>query len=241
VLFRSLRGGRRVWILAKLGGGRLRIVKGDEIDRYVLLANSHDGTQAVRAGLTPIRVVCANTLAMAETRADGVRTKFQLHKVRHVAGMQERMAQVRDTVHAWDEAFVATADAYRYLAARQVANEETLRAFVRTVFARSNMSVVQAAADDGLDNESDQEVAAASQVRSPVADKVVALFEGEGRGLTMPGVKGTWWAAYNAVTEYVAWQRGQDAGGRLDSAWFGRGSKVIAKALQQGVVFANVA
>ncbi len=57
---RSLHGGRRVWVLATLPDHVE--VGGDDVRPYVLLMNSHDGSTAVVAATTPIRVVCQNTL-----------------------------------------------------------------------------------------------------------------------------------------------------------------------------------
>ena len=56
----SLHGGRRVWVLATLPDHVE--VGGDAVRPYVLLMNSHDGSTAVVAATTPIRVVCQNTL-----------------------------------------------------------------------------------------------------------------------------------------------------------------------------------
>src|SRR5262245_54850777 len=59
----SLRNGSRIWVLAKLSRDPLVIAQGDEVEKYLLLSHSHDGSLAVRVGFSPIRVVCANTLA----------------------------------------------------------------------------------------------------------------------------------------------------------------------------------
>ena len=60
--------------------------------------------------------------------------------------------------------------------------------------------------------------------------KVLPLVEA-GRGNDRPGVRGTMWAAYNGVTEYLAYARGRDAGVRLDSLWFGAGQRLNSRAL----------
>lgn len=58
----SLRGGRQIWLLAKMEETQ---IVGDEVVPYICFTNSFDGSVAVRACMTPIRVVCNNTLNMA--------------------------------------------------------------------------------------------------------------------------------------------------------------------------------
>lgn len=66
----SLRGGKRVWALLKLGTAQqVTDGRGDVMMDYLLITNAHDGTGAFRAYYTRVRVVCANTYRMAETRA----------------------------------------------------------------------------------------------------------------------------------------------------------------------------
>lgn len=63
----SLQDGRRTWILAKLP--QKYIISGDEITPYLVFMNSHDGSGAIKAAMTPIRVVCMNTLNLALSTA----------------------------------------------------------------------------------------------------------------------------------------------------------------------------
>lgn len=58
----SLASGKRVWMLARMEGTTLAEEK---IDPYLVFTNNHDGTGAVRVAITPVRVVCQNTLNMA--------------------------------------------------------------------------------------------------------------------------------------------------------------------------------
>lgn len=60
----SLREGHRTWLLAKLP--QRYIISGDEMTPYLVFMNSHDGTGAIKAAMTPIRVVCMNTLLYAD-------------------------------------------------------------------------------------------------------------------------------------------------------------------------------
>ena len=56
----SLQDGKKTWILAKLPSEY--IVNEDQILPYLVFFNSHDGSGSVRCAITPIRVVCQNTL-----------------------------------------------------------------------------------------------------------------------------------------------------------------------------------
>lgn len=58
----SLRGGRRVWMLARMPETK---ILGDKIEPYLVFSNGHDGRNAVKVAITPIRVVCMNTLNLA--------------------------------------------------------------------------------------------------------------------------------------------------------------------------------
>lgn len=59
----SLQGGKKTWILARLP--HQYIISGDEITPYLVFMNSHDGTSGIRVAMSPVRVVCQNTLNLA--------------------------------------------------------------------------------------------------------------------------------------------------------------------------------
>ena len=59
----SLQGGRKVWLLAHLP--HEYIIAGERISPYLVFSNTHDGSGAIRVAITPIRVVCQNTLNLA--------------------------------------------------------------------------------------------------------------------------------------------------------------------------------
>lgn len=245
----QLRGGQRVWILAEIAGDPLVIVpKADDVvRRYILLSNAHDGTQAIRCGYTPIRVVCANTLAAAH---DDVSSK--LLKIRHTKSMESVLAKVAETMNVLNQTFEASAEQYRFLASRGC-TEDTLKKYVNLVFAPRRVAKAVAskgAADMFAENviaqalesgEAHEETAlAAAELRSNVYPKIVQLFEG-GRGNDLPGVRGTLWGAYNAISEYIVHERGKDSAKRLESAWFGQGHSQNARALKVGMELAKAA
>jgi len=199
----SLRNGEKVWILARLGQDPIEIVKGDAVLRYLLLSNGHDGNTAVRCGYTATRVVCANTLAVAHAEDAG-----KLIRVTHHQRVAATLDQIRDIMMIANRAFEATAEQYRLLAERRC-NEDDLKRYVRVVFRLP-------------DNE---------DVGARVLKKVIPLCEA-GTGTDIRGVAGTWWSAYNGVSEFLTHERGRSRENRLDSQWFGEASRLNLRALQ---------
>ncbi len=86
----SLQNGRRTWILAKLP--QRYIISGDEITPYLVFMNSHDGSGAIKAAMTPIRVVCQNTLNLALSRAK------RTWSADHVGDIQGKLEDARNTL-----------------------------------------------------------------------------------------------------------------------------------------------
>ncbi len=85
----SLSNGKRVWVLSHIGPME---ILGDTIDQYVCFTNSHDGSSGVRVVVTPVRVVCANTLSMAIGQAKRSWT------ARHTMSVNSRMDEARRTL-----------------------------------------------------------------------------------------------------------------------------------------------
>lgn len=80
----SLRNGKTVWMLARLP--QVKILD-DEVDQYLCFTNTHDGTGSVKVFITPIRVVCNNTLNMALSSAK--RSWYATHSGNIVGKMHE--------------------------------------------------------------------------------------------------------------------------------------------------------
>ena len=59
---------------------------------------------------------------------------------------------------------------------------------------------------------------------------VTQLFE-TGKGSDIAGVRGTYWGAYNALTEYLNYSKGRNENNRMDSLWFGQNKTMSQKAL----------
>lgn len=86
----SLQGGKKVWLLAHMP--HEYIIAGERISPYLLFSNTHDGSGAIKVALTPIRVVCNNTLNLALTTAK------RSWSMIHTGDIKEKMQEARNTL-----------------------------------------------------------------------------------------------------------------------------------------------
>ena len=203
-----LKGGRKIWALAKTG--QSSTLKGkDTTNGYVLLATACDGTLATTAQFTSIRVVCNNTLAVALANGSGAvkvphSTSFDAQAVKQQLGI---------SVSSWDDF------SYRLkaLSERKVKSIEAERYFLRVFTEQSSKS--------------------AAQTNERAMAKALELFDGRGKGADLDSAKGTAFGLLNAVTEFVDHERrARSVDHRLDSAWFGQGASIKNKALEQAML-----
>ena len=206
----SLMQGKRVWVQAKITSD-VDVVKGNDIiERYILLSNSHDGTMAVRAGFTPTRVVCNNTLTMAHHNGES-----QLIRIKHGQKVEENLEAVGRIMNLANNAFETTLEQYRLLANKSI-NARDLEKFVKLVFKL----------DEDKENSGKR-----------LLNNIIPLFE-VGRGNDMSEIKGTYWAAYNSISEYLQYEKGTDAQARLNNLWFGTSKTTLENALAIAVKMA---
>lgn len=113
----SLRGGRKVWMLAKLPGD-LEVTDRDVLTKYVLIVNPHDGSGAVRFFPTSVRVVCANTLRLAMGDAQmGIR-------LFHTAGgLATRVQRAKELLGLVDESHSKFAETARVMRQQPLASK----------------------------------------------------------------------------------------------------------------------
>jgi phage/plasmid-like protein (TIGR03299 family) len=101
-----LRHGAHYWALARMDGEFN--IAGDRVKQYLLLASSADGSLATQARLTSVRVVCNNTLQLAQQGAANV-------VVRHTSVFQpdmimNRLGECNDTFKAFEQTAKILAD-----------------------------------------------------------------------------------------------------------------------------------
>ena len=85
----SLSTGKRIWLLAKMPDVK---ILGDVVEPYMCLTNSHDGFGSLKVCMTPVRVVCQNTLNLA---LNGAKRAWN---VRHTGSIENKMAAAKQTL-----------------------------------------------------------------------------------------------------------------------------------------------
>jgi hypothetical protein len=118
-----------------------------------------------------------------------------------------------------DAEFEATAEQYRFLASREF-NAQDVRKYVKVLCDVENV------ADVDLPTRTQNTI-----------DKIMNKIFGEKQ--SMPGVAGTWWAAYNGFNEYLNYEYGRNDNNRIDSLWFGTSATDNKKALTLALTMAG--
>ena len=85
----SLASGKRVWMLARLED---RQITDEKISPYLVFTNNHDGTGAVKVAITPVRVVCQNTLNLA------LRTAERSWSAAHMGNIKDKLNEAKKTL-----------------------------------------------------------------------------------------------------------------------------------------------
>lgn len=201
----TLRGGKRMWALAETGKFD-EVCHHDGIGGYLLLSTSCDKTLATTARFTTVRVVCNNTLSIAQSDKSNTVSFSHIQEFDHEAVK----AKLGNAVAS----FGSFMEMAKHLQSQQLgvaASEE----FLKNLLA----SVSQIKTPDY------------DMTKNRAYRKIIALFDCEAKGLSLVGH--TKWGMLNAVTEYYdhhAPSRSNDA--RLDNAWFGTGEIIKNKAVE---------
>lgn len=183
----SLHGGKSVWALAKLPGEIIIRRPGgitDEVKGYLLVTNRHDGTAAAQVKLTPIRVVCQNTLSLA-LRGGAV-------KLTHVGDMDARIRTVAETLNLANTLTTQVAEVYQAMANHEMNSAEQLAYFRRCL---------RQSADPGDVSEAEAIELANGQEEEALSRRLNRLLELSETGKGSELARGTLWGNYNAVVE----------------------------------------
>lgn len=185
----ALGNGEKVWAIARVPK-TIELAPSDPIEPYILLANSHDGSGAVMATMTTIRVVCQNTLTAALNKAKNV------VKIRHTKNAASKMKQAHKLLATSEEYWDKVKAAFKSLMMRDMTQLETIE-FIETLFP-SKKKVVETPKGPRV-------LESVSTRTKNNRDKVMGLFEGRAKGADKAGR--THWGMYNAYTEWLGHHR----------------------------------
>jgi len=186
----ALGRGEILWMLARIPG-IFEVLPGDAINRFFLLAWGHDGYHGVAGKLTPIRVVCQNTLTAAGFGGGAKWSRAADVYVQHSANASINLEDARRALGIIQKETESTQAAYTALT-KEISASQAAEYFT-DVFP----SPVE------LKGEERKTYEARLARWNEHQEALVKLYTTTGKGLEIPGVKGTAWAAYNAVTEWT--------------------------------------
>lgn len=199
----ALGNGEKVWILARLPQD-IVVGKYDAIKQYILITNAHTGKHSAVAMLTPVRVVCNNTLNMA------LRGKSNMVKIRHFRNATQKLQEAHKILGFSTKYYSELSATYNKMHQRKITDSEVTR-WVNKI----------------LDVKKDEEISTKKQ--NQLNDILMHYNTGEGSDIS----KGTLWGLVNAFTEYADHSkvvRGDaDKSKRLNSIWFGTGASLKQK------------
>jgi phage/plasmid-like protein (TIGR03299 family) len=188
----SLKGGRVVFGALALERETVLDPNGvaDKIKTYLLINTSHDGSIAIQASITPVRVVCANTLNIAlntTKRKGGVKQSF---KIRHTQTASGKVAVARETLgmaHKYMDSFDLMA-----------------KAMIETEVSAQQFNDIILAAYPKPEKDSK----GAFKKWENKVDVINDIYTGEFNGM----IAGNAWGAFNALTERLDWYRSARGG-----------------------------
>jgi len=210
-----LRDGSRVFATMKLPE-TVTVAGVDRHDLYVSVATSHDGSLALTAMVTPVRVVCQNTLSVA------IGTAERVHRIRHTCSAPARMTEAKKVL--------GVADRY---AAAFAAHADRLTGLRLGRFDADAM-LAELWPDEGAE--------ATKARRAEARSMVLGIYD---CSATVSDFAGTGWGFLQSVSEFVehvAIPRGGDAGvvRRAEGMLFGDGASARILAKAAGLVGAMV-
>lgn len=183
-----LREGGQSFVSLKAGDMN---VKGDQVNQYLLVVNSHDGKNSIRVMFTPVRVVCANTLAMATGTKAG-------YKIRHSRHAEDRMKEAMNLMGLLERTQEKTTELFNHMAETNWNTDDFGTYIANVMLSKSEINQ--------LKTENYTEVVS-TRKRNQIASIIDYADNGPGQDV----MRGTAWWGYNAVTGWLRheWKEGE--------------------------------
>jgi phage/plasmid-like protein (TIGR03299 family) len=209
----ALGKGERIFVTAKLPEDML--VRGERVEKYIMLTNSHDGTSTIIAGFTPIRVVCNNTLTAALKKLDNKVS------ISHTASAESRLKEASRVMGIASKYMDEVNMTFESMTTRKLSDLE-MKYFIETVMKNSIK-----------EDKSDKE---ASTRMKNLVDQVYSFAITHPTQTTEAAYR-TLWGAYNGISGYYNFLKDyKNADQKMKDMNYGYANDKIAKAFDQAVV-----
>lgn len=211
-----LGNGERMFVTAKMPRNlRIGDTK-DEITDYILFVNAHDGSNAVTALFTPVRVVCNNTLNLALRGG-----KNQVY-FRHTKNVHNKLGMAQQ-VMGLHNAYVEMMGNTLVELSQKAMSDESIRNLVASVFvSEENMKLV---------NKNNGNFQTVDEITNATKNTINRLINTINTGVGQETHKGTALWVYNGFTSfYQNEQTYKDSGKKFDSIIEGNANKKAQKA-----------
>jgi phage/plasmid-like protein (TIGR03299 family) len=184
----SIKGGRQVF--GSIALERETILDpngvGDKVNTYLLVNTSHDGSVAIQASITPVRVVCANTLNLAIGGGVGRNRNIkQSFKIRHTQTAEGKVIAAREALGLAN----AYMDEFDIMA----------KAMIEKEISKAKFDEIVAMAYPMPEKDSKGSLSKWQTKLELIED----IYQGEFNHM----ISGTAWGAFNAMTERLDWYR----------------------------------
>jgi phage/plasmid-like protein (TIGR03299 family) len=190
-------------------------IKGDLVENYLLIVSPYDGFRAMQIRVTPVRVVCQNTLIAAK------RASSEVYRVVHDQYAQSRLEAWLSGLYDRAVARVDLMQQSFEMFAGYQPSTKGVTSILNKIYPEPN-TLRENAPQEVLDRRMvDYEYYRKAAERSKEA--VLDLFNGKGTGSDLISTKGTGWGLYNAVVEYEDYRptSKKDESSRLVNSLFG--------------------
>lgn len=200
-------------------------VAGDEIDNYLLAVSPMTGGDAAEVRVTPVRVVCQNTLIASAHMAS------ETYRIWHTEGAKVRLGGwLSEIYNRALERSQALQEAFSILAAHRVSAPEEDEWVLRAAYPNPRRPRLDAPEEIVKARQEGYEY---SMVRQQAKrDAASELFQGRGQGSSSPAYAGTAWGLYNACCELEDYRRGRGPESIARNALFGGRAKAKAAAFE---------
>lgn len=211
----SINEGRKVFMCMK-HENKIIVDGKDEIEQYVLLATSHDGSISITAMNTNIRVVCNNTLsaALGGSKAD--------HKIRHTTNAKDRVKEAFTIMGLLESSRKTNEAVYNAMKCNKISKAEFFDYVGNVLMTTDEIKSLQGGkrTDEVL-----------STRKKNIISSVLEFAEtGIGQREALDGGNLNMWYAYNAVTGYNTGKKYKNADDRFNSLVFGASALQIKNA-----------